>query len=326
MFGKKQKRIDELESQNNELRNRLAAVEPYEDVAKAIVAEVATHLATSPHLTTSQIFEAAKAAILESTFDEAEARLINEYIDAHIDELFDSAVEAIKLQQGDELFAEARLVVETDPRLRTEIANRALQEAREEALMDARNDLAELIRATTDAERKRLSELNKYRLELHRTTEMNLADQKLAELLEHGDRMRLLYDTKKGPASSKGYVELRWYEDSKTSKGGWLYDNASHRLLHKNGNSNTYRYVELEKSAFITIGVVGHSTNTQEYTGSETTLSDKLKLELPIYFSQRTTHSGYKRYDLEILQDSESSRLKLADILFIPRQIEPTAL
>ncbi len=201
-----------------------------------------------------------------------------------------------------------------DPVLKAAIATRALAEAQAEVNADTQHDYADRIRAIVELEKQRQLAFNKYRTELHQTTELNLADPELYELLQHGDKMRLFF---KGKSPSDQYIEFAWYEESDESERGWMVSGMSCVLRYLD---NGVYHVNLSNEELVNVATIGRSTDS----GLRKTLRDKLKVGLPISvaYPHRPNGSGYYP---DITLDSEHGYRKplLRDVTFITRPINP---
>lgn len=295
---------------------RLAEIEPFAEIAESISLEIQTILNEKPWISPDELHRTARQRVIDMQLDEITAHLLNQYIDDNIDTLLDDAVDEIKATNGPELIEQAKQITENDPELRSALASKALAIAREEVMQEIQSDFAKSAAEIMDSEKERLRALNVFRLQLQRTTELSLKNPDIAKILEHGDKIQLLFNT---PDGGQEYIEFDWYEDSASSLGGWVYSKSS--ILMKFINNNRFSD-SLSQSHFIQINTLGRDLTA----GSDLILRDILKIGLPICFFEIINDNPNRFYGPNYKWNGFEKKPELTGIKFVTREIKPDSI
>lgn len=289
MFVKRE-RVEELER----IAAEYEADKPFIEDARAIRGEVEKRLQEPGLYTAAQIAARAVKHVRELRLQEADAVLFEEYYEESKEELLEKLVDERRETDGARLKEEAKLAVDTNPKLAIELNKRAMADLGVEAAHEVVNDLKEAKRAAMEREKQRLIALNRLDVKLALEGELDLMDQEVLDLLEHGDKLKLYC---KGHEDMQISLTLRWHVSDDMSKG-WIYETANAYVGTFNANLG-FRELNLKDTKYVIIG----SLDNDMKTGDQKILWGKLKVGLPLGLHQGTmnkvnVHNQRNAYDV----------------------------
>ncbi len=278
-------KYEQLRADNARMHDALDEFEemrPFLDLATEVRDEIVRILAERGDLDAPEIGEQAYQSVLQRHASEARDEVVARYEQQHRQTLYERLLGEIAINDGDEILAEVKQRLETDPALALELRDSARRELAARAIDVVRTEISAEQDLIVQAEADRQIKLDHFDVRLSLERKLDLNDPELLALLQPDDKLDLLIDIGNG---KRGRVSLIWTKDA-ADHLGWAYGGSSEQLIELESRAQ----LSVNRHRFVEAGV----SNVDMVRGTEVVQPGQLVVGLPLVLQQNTPNGGRK--------------------------------